>query len=121
MANKQVHPKAISEATSGDRTIIAGVTGRSIFVQHLEFQNTSDTTLTVIIKLGTVALNGLGYVLDPGDTYRYVPEVENARVGAVSQRRDLETGSGLGLVLNLSASKQISGFALYTVEQPSTP
>lgn len=119
MAQKQTRHIAVNLATSGNNTLIAAVTGRSIFVQYLECQNTSDTTVTLILKLGTVALNGLGYVLQPGDTYRYDPQVENARVGAVSQRRDLETGSGNAFVVNLSAAKQISGFAFYSVENPT--
>lgn len=117
---KQARHTAISYAASGDYEVVPAVTERSIFVQYLEIQNVSDTTQVVIIKLGTYALNGAaGYILQPGDTYRYDPQVENARVGAVSQRRDLETGSGQAFVLNLSAAKQISGFAFYSIEQPT--
>ena len=98
---------SISEATSGDRTIIAAPgSGNRIRILGLWLQNTAGTSITLILKDSATAINGAGWILS---TLAFAPIV-------ASPLAPLDLGNNAAFVINLSASTQVSGLVLYTIE-----
>lgn len=99
---------SISVATSGDQTIIAAPGGGNrIRILGLFLQNTSGSTLTIILKDGATAINGAGFELA---TKAFLPfSVANALA-------PLDLSNNAAFVINLSGNLQLSGVVIYTVE-----
>ena len=99
---------SISEATSGDRTIIAAPgAGSRIRILGLWLQNTAGTSITLIFKDGATAINGAGWILT---TLLFAPIV-------ASPLAPLDLADNAAFVINLSASTQVSGTVIYTIEE----
>jgi hypothetical protein len=95
---------AINEATSGDRTILAGTGGQTVRLYKAFVQNTGASDVSVKYRDGTSTDFHPALLLKPGGSYFLDFDGEPWFV----------TSSGNGLVLNLSASIQVSGRFYYT-------
>jgi hypothetical protein len=91
---------------SGDNEIIAAVASKKHYITHLEIQNPTTTSNTILMKDGATAINGDGYVLPGLGAFYLFKDFLNPIV--------LSTNTAFNL--NLSASQQISGFVEYYTE-----
>ena len=108
---KTLQRASINIATIGDNQIIAapGV-GNTIKIVAIELQNTSDTDVVAILKDGTTAINGAGFRLktDAGGWGWSAP-------GGPGMG-EMALADNAAFVINLSASKQVSGFVVYRTD-----
>lgn len=91
----------INEATSGDRTIVAGVAGKQIVV--VNYLLIAGGTVSVTWKSGSTAKSGA------------LPLVVNSGA-SLPDARWFACGLGESLVLNLSGNVQVSGHLSYRLE-----
>lgn len=87
----------IDTASSGDNTIIAAVTGKSIQVHRIKFLLNSQTTVT--FKDGTTALSGA--------------EQCNSQILDYDEEPWYKTTPGSAFTMNLGAAVQCSGTVWY--------
>lgn len=95
----------IDISTSGDHTVIPAVTARKIIVSTIVF--TVGGEVNVTLKAGGGAISG---PMDFGGS--------NEPRGIVINMGDhgIEIGEGVAFKINLSASKQVSGFVVYSLK-----
>lgn len=103
-APEQALYTAINLSTSGDTTVIAAPgTGRQLAISTVVLHNPAATDNTVIIRAGTSAINGAGFLLTPGVTW------------TTNHRCPLILPTNTAFVLNLSASTSITGYVVYQI------
>lgn len=94
--------QSISVSASGDTTVIAAPgAGRQIAISTIALHNPAATDNTVILRAGTSAINGTGFVLTPQATW------------TVTHRLPLVLPANTAFVINLGAATQINGYVVY--------
>lgn len=97
----------ISFNTSGDNTLVTGVSGKQTRIWRLVLGNGAASDQTVLVK-GTGSLGN--FIMSAAKGPQYVLD------GAGSGCPVFVCDSGANFLLNLSASTQIWGYVQYTIE-----
>lgn len=98
----------ISFSTSGDQTVIAGVTGRRLRIWAITIENTDATTdTTIVFKDGTTALNGTGVLLTGGGGSYELGTLQGVNYVYES------AAQGNAFVINSSAAVAVTGRVWY--------
>jgi hypothetical protein len=92
---------SINIATAGDNTIIGGVAGQKIRIFKLVIW--AQAANTVILKFGTIAINGAGWNFPAQSGFTYDGDIN-----------PLISAAGEAFIINLSANSNVSGFVIYT-------
>ena len=96
---------AISTASSGDTTLVAGIAGRRTRVTH--FTAIGASAVNIKFKRGSTDLTGAMVATAPGIISPFA-------VGAMEDSGELfTTEHGEDLIINLSGNVQVSGFLVY--------
>ncbi len=94
----------INTASSGDVTIVSGVTGQTVRVLEMVF--TAHAATNVTFKDGTTALTGPMELTAAGASFNFFLVASGAP--------HFITSKGNGFVINNSNAVQLSGYLLYT-------
>jgi hypothetical protein len=114
---KTITRASIDIATSGVNTVIAAPGGGNrIKIIAYKIQNTSDTDLTVILKSGTTAINGDGFLLGGTATTANAPMMDTFFAPGGVGQGEIVLGDNEAFVIDLSAAKQVSGYVIYRVD-----